>query len=310
MNTIAVESIRNLLREVEELGTQIGNTPLWEVKSISTEKVKVYAKPEWMQLGGSIKARPAYHIIRDAILHDRIRPGKKLLDASSGNTGIAYAAIGASLGIDVTICLPSNASQKRKAYLRSMGAELILTSPLEGTDGAQDYAKSLVRKDPSMYYYADQYNNKSNWKAHYEGTANEIWNQTSGKITHFVAGLGTTGTITGNAKKLRKLNNKINIIGLEPDSPMHGLEGWKHLETAKVPGIYNQSLLSDSLEINSTDALAAIDRFAKEEGWLLSPSSAANLLGAEAVAKRIKKGVVVTVMPDDISKYDEITVNW
>ena len=293
-------------KHIARIASQVGNTPLWPVRCLSNDDVKVFAKVEWMQIGSSIKARAAFEIIKDALLKGLLTPAKRLLDATSGNTGIAYAAIGASLGLNVTICLPANASSKRKSQLKALGAELILTSPLEGTDGAQEYAQKLADKRPDLYFYADQYKNANNWKAHYYGTSKEILKQTNGSLTHFVSGMGTTGTIVGNAKALREYSPAIEIIGLQPDRPLHGLEGWKHLGTAKIPGIYNEEYIDKILEIESKEAFRHIEFYASKEGWLLSPSSAANLLGAARVAESIDEGVIVTVLPDDISKYDEI----
>ncbi|MCL4165298.1 UNVERIFIED_CONTAM: hypothetical protein GTU68_007313, partial [Idotea baltica] len=224
-------------KALAETSKLIGNTPLLYIASLSTDTVSIYAKAEWYQLGNSVKARAAYRIISQA-LHQGLLEDRILLDASSGNTAIAYASIAARLGISLEICLPANASQKRKDILLGLGTTLHLTSELEGTDGAQAFAKELVVKNPSKYYLADQYNNASNWQAHYFGTAEEIYQQSNAQVTHFVSGLGTTGSFVGNAKRLKELNSAIKTIALQPQSPMHILEGWKHLETAVVPGIF------------------------------------------------------------------------
>lgn len=288
-----------------EIAEQIGNTPLLAIRSLSTAKVKIYAKAEWQQLGNSVKARAAYQIISSAIGKGQLE-GRSLLDASSGNTAIAYASICAKLNIPLEICLPANASQKRKDILKALGTTLHLTSELEGTDGAQAAAKELALASPEKYYLADQYSNDSNWKAHYHGTANEIYRQTEGRITHFITGLGTTGSFVGNSVRLKELNPAIRSIALQPDSPMHILEGWKHLETAATPKIFNEDNLDGYRSIDSLAALDMIRFIAKNEGILLSPSSAANLLGAKNLSNEIKEGVIVTLLPDDASKYDEI----
>jgi cysteine synthase B len=296
----------SLKEQVLNLGSYIGETPLFELKRIFHKPgVEVYAKLEWQQMGGSVKARPAWNIIQAAILSGKLIPGRRLLDASSGNTAIAYASIAANLGIPVTICLPENASPERKMILRSLGAELILTSPFEGTDGAQEAARELKRKHPDLYYYADQYSNEYNWRAHYVGTGPEIFRQTGGRVTHFVAGLGTTGTFTGTGRRLKELNPDVKLISLQPDSPMHGLEGWKHLETAHVPSIYDRYLGDLQYAISSEEAYELLKEVARWEGLLISPSAAANLAGALKVASGLEKGVVVTLFPDDASKYQE-----
>jgi len=288
------------------LRLQIGNTPLVSFPNIfRKENVLLYAKKEWEQLSGSVKARAAFAIFRDAIEKKQLYPGKVLLDATSGNTGIAYARIGRILGIPVSLCLPENASSERKSILRKLGVDLILTSRFEGTDGAQEVARSLAEKSPDLYFYADQYKNENNWKAHFEGTAVEILKELP-NITHFVTGLGTTGSFVGTGRRLKKENPKIRLISLEPDNPLHGLEGWKHLETALVPGIYDASIADENLEISTEEAYEMIIKVNEKEGLLLSPSSAANLVGAIRVASRLEKGIVVTLLPDNGDKYGEL----
>ena len=288
------------------LQSQVGITPLFEVRQLFRKKnVALYAKQEWRQLSGSVKARAAYAIFRDAINKGLLNPDKILLDATSGNTGIAYARIGKSLGIPVTLCLPENASPERKAILQSLGAELILTSRFEGTDGAQEIARSLSEKDPDRYFYADQYKNENNWKAHYYGTAEEIIDALP-DITHFVAGLGTTGTFVGTGRRLKKYNPSIQLISLQPDNPLHGLEGWKYMETAVVPQIYDPFLADENLEVSTEEAYQLIREAKEKEGLDLSPSSAANLAGAIRVASILEEGIVVTVLPDNSDKYGEI----
>src|SRR5664279_1169129 len=288
-----------LKARLHALGSQIGNTPLRTFPNVfRKENVLLFAKQEWEQLSGSVKARAAYAIFRDAIEKNLLHSGKSLLDATSGNTGIAYARIGRILGIPVTLCLPENASAERKEILRSLGVELILTSRFEGTDGAQDVARSMMEEAPDRYFYADQYKNENNWKAHYEGTGNEILKELPG-ITHFVTGLGTTGSLVGTGRRLKDKNPSIRIISLQPDNPLHGLEGWKHLETAVVPKIYDAGVADENLEISTEDAYRMIRRVKEKEGLILSPSSAANLIGAIEVASQLDHGVVVTLLPDN-----------
>jgi S-sulfo-L-cysteine synthase (O-acetyl-L-serine-dependent) len=288
------------------LGSQIGNTPLRSFPNIfRKEHVLLFAKQEWEQLSGSVKARAAYAIFRDAMEKNLLHTGKILLDATSGNTGIAYARIGRILGVPVTLCLPENASAERKEILRSLGAELILTSRFEGTDGAQEVARSLAEQSPERYYYADQYKNENNWKAHYEGTGKEILKDLPG-ITHFVTGLGTTGSLVGTGRRLKVKDPSIRIISLQPDNPLHGLEGWKHLETAVVPKIYDAGIADENLEISTEDAYRMMRTVKEKEGLLLSPSSAANLVGAIRVASQLDHGVVVTLLPDNGDKYGEL----
>lgn len=288
-------------------GSLIGGTPLHRLEQICPrERVTLSAKLEWRQLGGSVKARPAWRIVNDALNRGELREGMRLLDASSGNTGIAYAHIGAALGIPVTLCLPENASEERRRTLQALGADLRLTSAGGGTEVARRTAREMHDRDTDRFYYADQYNNPSNPRAHYEGTAPEILNQSEREVTHFVAGLGTTGTFTGTGRRLKENDPDIRLVGLQPDLAMHGLEGWKHLETSTVPGIYDDSLADRILEVSTGEAHRFVRRAAREEGLLLSPSSAANLAGALTLAGEIGEGHVVTVFPDDGSKYGEV----
>ena len=295
-----------LLRNVQLLGNQIGGTPLYRIKRLFNKPgVAIYAKKEWAQLSGSVKARAGYAIFKSAIESGSLTKQQALLDATSGNTGIAYASIGSRLGVRVTLCLPENASPERKEILQSLGAEIIYTSRFEGTDGAQQVAKALADEQPHKYFYADQYKNDNNWKAHYHTTALEIFNTLPG-ITHFVAGLGTTGTFTGTTRRLKILNPGIHCTSLQPDNPLHGLEGWKHLETAIVPGIYDNTLADDNLEVGTEEAWDMIKAAYHYEHLLLSPSSAANLVGALRVAEKIDRGIVVTILPDNADKYKDI----
>jgi cysteine synthase B len=296
-----------LLSAVRALEKEIGHTPLHRVTGLFHHpRVQIYAKKEWLQLSGSVKARAAYSIIRRAIEEGKLGGDKVLLDATSGNTGIAYAHIAKKLGIPVALCLPENASRERKDILQSLGVKLILTSRYEGTDGAQQVARALAEADPDAYFYADQYKNPNNWKAHYYGTAVEIIGALPA-VTHFVAGLGTTGTFVGTGRRLRELKPGIQLVSLQPDLPMHGLEGWKHLETAIVPQIYDASVADVNEEVSTEEAHVLIAEAYQKEGLLLSPSSAANLAGAIRVAKRLEEGIVVTVLPDNADKYSEVT---
>jgi len=283
----------------------IGNTPLVGFKRITrpVAPVQVYAKAEWANPGGSVKDRAALYMILDGERRGLLTKDKIIIDATSGNTGIAYAVIAAERGYKVKLALPSNASIERKQTLIACGVDLILTDPHEGTDGAQQYVKKLVEKDPLRYFYPDQYNNPANWRAHYETTAMEIWRQTEGTITHFVAGLGTTGTFVGVSRRLKELNPSIQCISMQPDSPLHGLEGMKHLPTAIVPGIYDPTLADGTVEIATEDAHWMARRLAREEGYLVGISGAANMVAAMRVAQGLREGVVVTIFCDGASKY-------
>lgn len=301
------ESKAALSEKIHNLQKMVGNTPLLRLKGVYDKPgVELYAKLEWQQFGASVKSRPAFQIIKTAIENGHLGNGKTLLDATSGNTGIAFASIAAKLGIPLMLCLPENASAERKRILKSLGAQIIFTSKFEGTDGAQAMARDLASENPELYFYADQYNNDANWKAHFQGTANEIWHQTAGRITHFITGLGTTGTFTGTSLGLKEKNQYIKTIALQPDNPMHGLEGWKHLETAKVPGIYRDDLPDEHIEIDTMDAYEMIRTIARTQGLLVSPSSAANLVGAVKLASGLNKGVIVTTFPDNADKYSEV----
>jgi S-sulfo-L-cysteine synthase (O-acetyl-L-serine-dependent) len=288
---------------------QIGNTPLLGFKRItdSVAPVGVLAKAEWYNPGGSVKDRAALNMILDGEQRGLLTRDKILLDATSGNTGIAYAMLAAERGYRLTLCLPKNASPERKQCLRAYGAELILTDPHEGTDGAQRYAKQLVAKDPDRYFYPDQYNNPANWRAHYQTTAMELWRQTEGRITHFVTGLGTSGTFIGTSRRLKELNPNIQCISMQPDAPLHGLEGLKHMETALVPGIYDPSVADDQIEVETEAAQRMVVRLAREEGLLVGVSSGGNMVAAMRVAAKVRDsaghGVVVTIFCDSAAKY-------
>jgi cysteine synthase B len=285
---------------------RVGNTPMLTFPSLQRELpegVTLYAKAEWYNPGGSVKDRAALNMVLEAERSGQLDPGKTILDATSGNTGIALAMIGAARGYRVKLCLPANASEERKRILRAYGAELVLTSPLEMTDGAQREARRLYAEEPERYFYCDQYSNPNNWKAHYLTTAPEIWEQTDGRITHWVAGLGTTGTFVGTTRRLKELNPAIRCISFQPDSPLNGLEGLKHLETALVPAIYDPTLADEDRAISTDEAEDMVRRLARHEGVLLGPSSGAALVCALQVAQEIREGVVVTLLPDNASKY-------
>jgi cysteine synthase B len=283
----------------------VGNTPLLRLRNIlpRSRGVEIYAKAEWFNPGGSVKDRPALNMILEGERSGLLTPDKTILDATSGNTGIAYAWIGAARGYKVKLALPQNASEERKRILKSYGAELVMTSPLEGSDGAIREARRLYGESPDLYFYADQYNNPANWKAHYETTALEIWEQTGTRITHFVAGLGTSGTFVGTSRRLKELNPEIKTISFQPDSPFHGLEGLKHMETAIVPGIYDPATADQNIEISTEAAHCYARELGRREGLLVGISAGAALACALKVASTLEKGVIVTVFPDGGDKY-------
>jgi cysteine synthase B len=283
----------------------IGRTPLVRLHQFERETpgVELYAKAEWQNPGGSVKDRAAARMILEGEAAGLLTPNRTIIDATSGNTGIAYAMVGAARGYKVTLCLPENASPERKLILRALGAELILTSPLEGTDGAIREARRLYASDPDRYFYPDQYNNEGNWRAHYDTTAPELIEQTSGKLTHFVAGLGTSGTFVGTGRRLRKFNPAIKLISFQPDAPFHGLEGLKHMESAIVPGIYDPTLADEDLRIDTERAYRMVRRLAREMGLLAGISSGAAVAAMLDVAKRLDRGVIVTIFPDGAEKY-------
>jgi cysteine synthase B len=283
----------------------VGNTPLLRLERVARDvwPVEVYAKAEWFNPGGSVKDRPALNMILDGERTGRLTPEKTILDATSGNTGIAYAWIGAARGYPVKLALPKSASVERKRILTAYGAELVITDPGEGSDGAIREARRLYAEDPDRYFYPDQYNNPANWLAHYHGTGREIWEQTEGRITHFVAGLGTSGTFMGTARRLREYNPAIRVLSMQPASPLHGLEGLKHMETAIVPGIYDPALADEDLALETEEAYEMVRRLAAEEGLLVGVSAGAACAAALKVAGRLRYGVVVTVFPDSGDKY-------
>ncbi|MCP4120887.1 MAG: cysteine synthase family protein [Bacteroidetes bacterium] len=305
--TLAIHTDSGLLTRLKELEAHIGNTPLFPITSVYKKKgVSIYAKLEWQQLSNSIKARAGFNIIKQAILEGKISRKKGLIDASSGNTGVAYATIGAALGIPVTLCIPENVSEQKKTALLVKGANIVYTSRFGTTDESQLKAKELAAANRDKYFYTDQYANHNNWKAHYNGTALEIWEQTEQQVTHFVSGLGTTGTFTGTSRRLKELNPNIEVVSLQPDSAMHGMEGWKHLESAIVPKIYDDRVADKNLFIDTMEAFELVKKVAKQEGLLISPSAAANLAGAIKIADSIEKGVIVTTFADHGSNYPEV----
>jgi cysteine synthase B len=286
----------------------IGNTPLLRLSRIGSEflDMEFYAKAEWFNPGGSVKDRPALSMIQAGLASGALRPGKTIIDATSGNTGIAYATVAAALGYPVRLCLPDSASHERKRILGALGAELVITSGDEGTDGAIRKVHEIVATDPEKYFYPDQYSNPANWRAHYRTTANEIWEQTSGRITHFVAALGTSGTFVGTSRRLKEIKPSIRCISLQPDAAFHGLEGWKHMPTALRPAIYDDTLADENLEVSTEAAYRMVKRIARMEGLLVSPSAAAALIGCFEVAKRVvpeQRAVIVTIFADSASKY-------
>ncbi len=286
----------------------IGNTPLLRLSRIGSAfpHVEFHAKAEWFNPGGSVKDRPALSMIQEGLASGDLRFGKTIIDATSGNTGIAYAMIGAALGYPVKLCLPDSASHERKRILGALGAELVITPGDEGTDGAIRRVHGIVAADPQKYFYPDQYSNPANWQAHYRTTAKEIWEQTGGSITHFVAALGTSGTFVGTSRRLKELNPSIRCISLQPDAAFHGLEGWKHMQSALRPAIYDDTVADENLEVGTEEAYRMVKRIAREEGLLVSPSAAAALLGCFHVAKSVtpsQRAVIVTVFADSASKY-------
>jgi cysteine synthase B len=296
--------------QVVDLEAQIGNTPLLGFRRITAHlpaNVQVYAKAEWANPGGSVKDRAAREIVQQAFESGELGHGKILMDSTSGNTGIAYAMLGAAKGFAVKLFLPKNASPERTAILKAYGVDLVFTDPLEGSDGAIRAVRELAEQAPDKYFYADQYNNPANWEAHYKTTGIEIWNQTQGRVTHFVAGLGTSGTLIGTGRRLKEHNPSIQVISAQPDTAFHGIEGWKHMPTAIKPGIYNPDFADRDMGITTEASYEMARRLAREEGYLVGISAAAALVAAlrvaEELADRGESGVVVTLFPDNAYKY-------
>ncbi len=288
------------------LEAYVGNTPLLPLRKVTAglrPGVRVLAKAEWFNPGGSVKDRPALNILRTALEGGSLAGGKRLLDSTSGNMGISYATLGAVFGIPVTLVIPSNASPERISILRALGAELILTDPAEGSDGAIRTARKLAADEPGRYFYANQYDNPANWQAHYQTTGPEIAFQTADTATHFVAGLGTSGTLTGVGRYLREINPEVRIVGVQPDQSLHGLEGLKHMPTAIKPGIYDPAFPDRIVEVQTEAAHEMVRRLAREEGLFVGISSGAAAVAALKVASELKDGVVVTLFPDAGYKY-------
>lgn len=294
-----------MVTRINSLMACVGRTPLLRMSGIdsSLDSVELYGKAEWLNPSGSVKDRAATFIVDEAERSGRLRPGGIILDATSGNTGISYAMIGAARGYGVRLCIPGNASDERKKILRACGADLVITDPLEGGDGAVREAIRIHASDPDRFFYADQYNNPMNWRAHYETTGPEILEQTEGVVTHFVAGIGTSGTLVGTGRYLREHDPTIRVVAVQPDSPMNGLEGMKHLATSKAPGIYDPGLADEVIEVPTEEAYEMVRLAALREGILVGPSSGANLVAALRVAKGIEKGVVVTILCDSGLRY-------
>ena len=287
---------------------RIGNTPLLRLVRIGADLpgVEILGKAEWLNPGGSVKDRAAANIVAQARASGKLTSGKILLDSTSGNTGIAYAMIGAAQGFPVTLCMPENVSVERKRILHAYGANIVYTDPADGSDGAIRAARELAAKHPDLYYYADQYSNDANWQAHYHGTANEIWQQTEGRITHFVSMLGTSGTFVGTTRRLKELNPRVRCISLQPDSAFHGIEGAKHMASAIVPEIYDPSLADADLGISTEDSYIMAKRLAREEGLLVGISAAAAVVGCLQLARQLNKNehaVFVTILCDSGDKY-------
>jgi len=287
---------------------RIGNTPLLRLQTLTRDlpSVQLFGKAEWYNPGGSIKDRTAASIVTEARRSGKLVPGKILLDSTSGNTGIAYAMLGAALGFPVTLCMPENVTLERKRILQAYGAKIIYTDPGEGSDGATRISHELAEKSPDLYFYADQYSNDANWRAHYNTTANEIWQQTEGQVTHFISIMGTTGTFTGTTRRLKERNPHIRCISLQPDSPFHGLEGTKHLGSTMVPKIYDPTLADEDMGVATEDAYKMVKRLAREEGLLVGISAGAALVGCMKIAERVKKdqkAVIVTILCDSGNRY-------
>ena len=307
-NVSATDKVAEKAALGERLLERVGNTPLVRLERIAAEfaGVEMYAKAEWFNPGGSVKDRPALSMIREGERSGKLRPGKVILDATSGNTGIAYGMIGAALGYRVKLCLPASASPERKQTLKAYGVELVITPGDEGSDGAIRRVREIFAAEPEKYFYADQYSNPANPAAHYRTTAPEIWEQTRGRVTHFVAGLGTSGTFVGTTRRLKEYNPKIRCISFQPDSGFHGLEGLKHMATAIVPKIYDASLADEDMPVATEDAYRMAKRMAREEGILGGVSAGAAVWACADVARRLPQGeraVIVTILPDSGEKY-------
>ena len=299
------ENYKKTRKSVLEL---VGNTPLVELNhslpdDIKKKNVKIYAKLESYNPGGSVKDRPATRMILEAINSGKLTKDKVIIDATSGNTGIALAMVGTALGYQVELAMPSNVSEERKRIIKAFGAKIHFTNPLESTDGAIIYVRKLVEKYPDKYYYIDQYNNDANWKAHFDSTAVEIWNQTEGKITHFVAGIGTGGTVMGTGRRLKIFNPEVQIVGVQPDSPFHGIEGLKFIETSIKPGIFDENRLDRTMFIGTDIAYQRARELSRLEGIFVGQSSGAAFEAAIRLAREVEEGFIVFICPDGGEKY-------
>ena len=301
--------------KVESVLDLIGNTPLLEIHNITQglpSQVKIYAKLEGMNPGGSVKDRPAWRMIQEGLKSGKLRPGKTILDSTSGNTGIALAMIGSVLHYPVELVMPENVSAERKKIISAYGAKVTYSDPMEGSDGAIRLCRKILEADPEKYYKPDQYFNPMNPQAHYENTGPEIYRQTNGKITHFIAGIGTGGTVMGTGRYLKEVNPQIQVIAVEPDDALHGLEGLKHMATSIVPGIYHEEELDEKIPVSTEDAYSMVYRLSQEEGVLVGQSSGAALFAAIKVARRVRSGIIVTIFPDFGDKYltTNLWVGW
>jgi cysteine synthase B len=304
------ESAKKLTLVTRPLGEtvrqRIGNTSLLRFDRLTRDfsRVEILAKAEWFNPGGSVKDRAAANIIDEALRTGRLGSGKTLLDSTSGNTGIAYAMLGAAQAFPVTLCMPANVSEERKRIIGAYGAKIILTEAAEGSDGAIRKARELASTEPDKYFYADQYSNDANWRAHYNTTANEIWNQTEGRVTHFVSMLGTSGTFIGASRKLKELNPQVRCLSVQPDSPFHGIEGAKHMASSIVPKIYDTTVADDELWVSTEEAYAVLNRLAREEGTLVGISGAGAMAACLRLAEQVDRdAVIVTIFPDSGERY-------
>ncbi|MCG8607374.1 cysteine synthase family protein [bacterium] len=293
------------LSAANRITDRIGGTPLLELTNFSKNvaPVRIFAKAEWFNPGGSVKDRAALNMIQEGELNGKLTQDKTILDATSGNTGIAYAMLGAAMGYEVKLCLPDNAGKLFKQILTAYGAELVYSDPQKGSDGAIEEALRIYRESPERYFFPDQYNNSANWKAHYFGTGLEIIEQTEGEVTHFVAGLGTSGTFVGTGRRLKEFNSSIKLISVQPDSPFHGLEGLKHMSTAIVPGIYEPALADRNMMVTTEEAQDMVLCLARREGILVGISSGAALAAALKIAQSVRSGLIVVIFPDSAHKY-------
>jgi cysteine synthase B len=286
--------------------SRVGNTPLISLGDLlpnGSPHLNLFGKAEWVNPGGSVKDRPASRILRSAIEAGYLSNDKVFLDSTSGNMGIAYAMLGAAAGIPIHLVIPGNAGPERLEQLRALGAQLTLSDPLEGSDGAHEVAASMAEAEPDRYYYADQYSNQANWQAHYHGTGPEIWAQTEGELTHFIAGMGTTGTITGAGRYLKAQNPDIQVIAVQPDGPLHGLEGLKHIATSPTPALFDVSVLDEIVEVSTEMTYQLLRDLARKYGLLLGISAGAALVAARTVAPRLSRAKIVTILPDNGLKY-------